>query len=77
LKETLSGFELAELDLKLRGPGELFGKRQHGFPELKIATWHDSLLINQTKTLALDIIKNPSKYKKVVKILKYQDIIPN
>ncbi len=31
------GFELAELDFKFRGPGDLFGTRQHGFPPLRIA----------------------------------------
>ncbi len=34
---TNNGFELAELDLKLRGPGDLLGQRQHGMPPLKIA----------------------------------------
>ncbi len=70
LTKTLSGFELAELDLKLRGPGEIFGYKQHGFPELKIANWSDFELIQKTKKVAEAIIKNPNKYSKVFKILQ-------
>ncbi len=34
---TTDGFKIAEVDLKLRGPGDIFGTRQSGMPELKIA----------------------------------------
>ena len=34
---STDGFELAEIDFKLRGPGDLFGTRQHGMPPLRIA----------------------------------------
>ena len=37
LASTSDGFEIAEKDLEMRGPGEFFGTRQHGIPELRIA----------------------------------------
>ncbi len=77
MKKNISGFELAELDLKLRGPGEVFGTRQHGFIDLKIANWQDTDLIKKAKKVAGDAIKNPKKFSKLLAKLKSSSIAPN
>ena len=77
LKKTLSGFELAELDLKLRGPGEAFGTRQHGFAELKIASWQDVELNIAAKKTAEEVMKNRKKYAKLIQKLEGKDIVLN
>ncbi|QKN24569.1 ATP-dependent DNA helicase RecG [Caproicibacterium lactatifermentans] len=41
--ETSNGFVIAEQDLKLRGPGDFFGQRQHGLPQLQIADLNNDL----------------------------------
>ena len=43
MKRTTDGFEIAETDLKLRGPGEFFGTRQHGLPVMKIANLYQDM----------------------------------
>ncbi len=37
MEETTDGFKISQKDLEIRGPGEFFGTRQHGIPELKVA----------------------------------------
>lgn len=61
--ETLyNGAELAELDLKLRGPGQLFGTMQHGIPELRIAHFSNLTLIEKTRKEADKIFSKLDKY---------------
>ena len=45
LKATSDGFKISEEDLKLRGPGDFFGTRQHGLPELRIASFMSDMKI--------------------------------
>ncbi len=52
-----NGFELAKVDLKFRGPGEVYGLEQKGFPELKMANFYDVNLISQTRLACLDLLK--------------------
>lgn len=50
---TTDGFKIADEDLKLRGPGDFFGNRQHGLPELKIADMMTDLeILRQAQTAA-------------------------
>lgn len=66
LCETEDGFRIAEEDLKIRGPGELLGLRQHGVPELKLTDLtKDGLLIEEAYRLLQKALADPSKYQKL------------
>lgn len=56
------GSELAELDLKLRGPGDIFGTTQSGLPKLKAANFSDFSLIQKTRYEAEQIFSDLSIY---------------
>lgn len=45
MKKSNDGFELSQVDLNLRGPGDFFGTKQHGLPELKIANLYKDINI--------------------------------
>ncbi|MGI6449886.1 MAG: ATP-dependent DNA helicase RecG [Desulfitobacteriia bacterium] len=70
LCETDDGFRIAEEDLKIRGPGELLGFRQHGIPELKLADLtKDAPLIEKAYQLLQKALAEPGKYEKL-----YQEV---
>ena len=60
--ETNDGFKISEADLRLRGPGDFFGKRQHGLPELKVANFAtDMTVLKDAKDAADEVImRDPS-----------------
>ena len=51
IERSQDGFYLAEVDLKLRGPGELYGSLQHGALDLRIATITDTKLVHRADNL--------------------------
>jgi ATP-dependent DNA helicase RecG len=55
LERTNDGFELAETDLELRGPGDFFGTRQSGLPTLRMAQFSDRKLLDLARELATRI----------------------
>lgn len=61
LETTFDGLKLAELDLKIRGSGEIFGVKQSGRFELKIASLSDMELVEKTRIAAQNLMsENPS-----------------
>ena len=72
-----SGLKLAELDLKMRGPGELYGRKQHGVPELKMASLTDLKLIKDTRAAAEEVLNNLESYPQLVEELARASVAPN
>lgn len=78
LEKSTDGFHLAEVDLKLRGPGEIYGALQHGALDLRIASLSDTGLIARAQRDTERFLQNPEnmvKYKELMQgITKYQQI---
>jgi len=58
MRSTGDGFKIAEEDLKLRGPGDFFGSRQHGLPEMRIADLaSDMVILNRAQKAADEVLR--------------------
>lgn len=71
--DTNDGFKLSEIDLKLRGPGNIFGKEQSGYPDFKHANIIEDIdIVIRSKDIAFSIIdKDPSLSLSHNKLLKH------
>jgi ATP-dependent DNA helicase RecG len=68
LERSGDGFYLAEVDLQLRGPGEIYGRSQHGKLDLRIATLGDTRLIRRTRAAAESLLKSD------INLLQYEQL---
>lgn len=61
LAKNNDGFKISEEDLKLRGPGDFFGQRQHGLPNLKIADMAENMeSLNLAQQISKEILEKDS-----------------
>lgn len=76
VEKSNDGFYLAEVDLKLRGPGEIYGRAQHGELNLQVATLGDTKLIARAQKEARDFVSQDEslvQYKQLTaQVEKYQ-----
>ena len=76
MERTANGFELAEEDLRLRGPGQFFGAMQHGLGDLKIANvLRDTELLLRARRAASETMEEEGDLRYVLDILRlmYRD----
>ena len=67
MERSNDGFRLAQIDLETRGPGEIYGVRQHGELDLRMASVLDAKLIAEVKKVAESFLEdhNLLKYKRL------------
>lgn len=72
--QTTDGFELSEVDFKLRGPGNLFGTQQHGLPPLLVADLlRDSAILEETRAVAREtLLADPGLSASAFRLIRQQ-----
>ena len=66
MESISSGFKLAEKDLELRGPGQMYGYQQSGFWNFRFADIGDRIMIEKATEAAKVVAKNVSKYPRLL-----------
>jgi ATP-dependent DNA helicase RecG len=77
MEKSNDGFYLAEIDLKLRGMGEIYGTRQSGLPDLKCADLTDTKMLEKAREWALEILKEDvvlEKYPALKKRIESEEV---
>jgi ATP-dependent DNA helicase RecG len=70
MEKHTCGFKLSEIDLEIRGPGEIYGLRQSGIPDLKMASLTDSVNIEKARKSAQKITNKDPELKNFPKLLE-------
>ncbi|MPM94714.1 ATP-dependent DNA helicase RecG [bioreactor metagenome] len=77
MQDSVDGFELSEIDLKLRGPGDILGTKQSGIPEFKYADLvNDVEIVQKTSNLAKQIVTDDPNLEKSDN-LKLKEFVKN
>lgn len=72
MERTQDGFEIAEIDLQLRGPGEFFGVKQSGLPEFRVANLvRDREALEVARSEAVGFVENPPGREEMEKLVSY------
>src|SRR5205085_1497363 len=70
LERTQDGFRLAQIDLELRGPGQVYGTRQHGMLELELADLGDTKLVAAVRKAAAAFVEDPAAVVQYPQVLE-------
>jgi ATP-dependent DNA helicase RecG len=70
--DSSDGFHIAEMDMKLRGPGEFFGTRQSGIPGLRIANLlRDADILEEARRAAREFIEQPQDNEELQRAVRH------
>ena len=76
ITDSADGFKIAEQDLRLRGPGDFLGNRQHGLPQLKIADiFANGAVLKQAQMAAANILEKDANLSKEENLMLRQEIL--